>query len=489
MINNNLLKAQTEEVKLRLNNIFESILRRIDMALRGYALTKNQQLLDPYQSALTDNITNLRKLDSLFAVQQLDSTIQQFAPIKIGINNYIEHSKKMKALAEQDSIKAFVRLLNEDKGFDLWKLFSPFYTKTSRYEDSLIRQAIDDYTAAQNRNVVFVIILVAVSIPTLLLLIRRLRNEDKARRTLIQGFEKSNRRFLFDPGTAADQSADAQVIIEESIQNLKKASAFIKDIAKGDYQVRWNGLTKDNEPLNRENLVGDLLRMRDDMRKIKKNDDIRLWSTEGLSKFSEIIRNHQNEKDKLSNEIVRFLTKYLNAQQGSLFVVRHENDETYLELAACYAFEKKKYLEKRIEVGTGLVGQAYLEGGTILLKELPNGYVSITSGLGDATPRILIIVPMKYNQKVEAIFEMATFQTLEEHQVAFLEKAGEFVASAMYAANTTEQTSRLLKQSQEQAEVLRSQEEELRQNMEEMQATQETIIRRERELKTTPDVN
>ena len=482
MIANNELKLQTEQVKFRLNNIFESILRRIDLGLRGYALTKNKQLLDPYDGAIKDNTTNLAKLDSLFEVQKLDTTLEQFSKIKKGIDDYIVTAKQMKLLAEQDSIRDFVRILNEDKGYDLWKLFQPFYEKTLRYEDTLIKQAIDDYVAAQNRNVIFQVILLLVGLPTLVLVILKLGKEDKSRKKIINDFDESIRYYLYNSGEERAKESDARTIISGSIENLKKASQFVKEIASGNYQVSWEGLSSSNAMLNKENLAGDLLKMRDDMRKIKEADERRLWSTEGLSKFSEIIRNNQAQKEKLLDEIVRFLTKYLQANQSSIFVLNEEDDQdVHLELGACYAFDKKKFLQKRVDVGSGMLGQVYLEATTMVLKEIPADYVQITSGLGKATPKFLVITPLKYNEKVQALLEMASFTPFEEHQTLFLEKAGEFVASAIHAAKTSEKTTQLLTQSQEQAEMMRSQEEELRQNMEELQATQEGIERKIRE--------
>jgi putative methionine-R-sulfoxide reductase with GAF domain len=144
------------------------------------------------------------------------------------------------------------------------------------------------------------------------------------------------------------------------------------------------------------------------------------------------VRNHQANLTKLSEEATKFLSQYMNAQQGSLFVLNDETEnDSFLELAACYAFDRKKFIEKRIEIGNGMVGQAYLEGRAVVLKKIPADYLHITSGLGHATPTCLCIIPLKYNDKTEAILELASFHFFEGYQMDFLEKAGEFVASAI----------------------------------------------------------
>jgi transcriptional regulator with GAF, ATPase, and Fis domain len=271
-------------------------------------------------------------------------------------------------------------------------------------------------------------------------------------------------------------------LIEHSIKNLQQASRFIEHISEGQYDTEWPELNQTNKNLNESNLAGRLTRMRDQLKQLKKDEERRLWTNEGLTKFSETVRNHQNNLIELSNEVVKFLTKYMNAQQGGLFVLKEDETESYLELTACYAFDRKKFLERKIQTGVGLVGQTYLEGETILLTELPQDYTYITSGMGGATPGTVVIIPMRYNEKIEAVIELATFGNFENYQIAFMEKAGEFVASALQSVRTTEKMQSLLEASQKQAEEMRSTDEEMRQNLEELLTTQEEMVRRQKEI-------
>jgi CHASE3 domain sensor protein len=484
MVENNTLQKQTEEVKRAWTEVFDSNLRRMDLGLRGYALTKNTQLLDPYNTGKRDMPRTIRRIDSLMVVQKLDTMKDDFEAFKIKLDRYMAYSDEMRGYAEQGNSEEFLKLLNQDRGYDLWLAFAPMYNNVLAYNDSMMEHARSRYQQALNRNVIFGGLLLVLTIPTLIGVIYKLKRESKARVKLLTDFDQNTRQYMFDPGEG--DSSDAQTIIQTSIRNLRKASTFIKSIAAGNYSVNWEGLTKSNEQLNQENLVGDLIKMRDQMKKVKELDEKRIWSTEGLAKFSDVARLNQNNIEKLSNEVIRFLTKHLKAQQGSLFILQDdEGQEPHLELAACFAFDKKKFVEKKVDIGSGLVGQAYLEGNTILLTDVPPGYIHITSGLGDATPTCVIIVPMKYNERVEAVLELASFVKFDQHEVEFLEKAGEVIASSIYTTKTNERTSKLLKETQEQAEMLKSQEEELRQNMEELQATQEDMVRKGKDTKTT----
>lgn len=476
------LKMQAEEVKQRLDMIFSVTLRQIDLGLRGYALTKNEQLLSPMMTGIASNETNLRKLDSIFKIQKLDTSLIKFERIKNGITEYINFSMQMKKKAEIDSMNDFVAMLEKDKGYDLWNLFSPFLNNHTTFENALIAKAQADYESALNLNIIIQLILLLIGLPSLGFVIYITNKEARDRRNLLLELEENNRRFLFEPGTEIAINNPKEVI-DNSINNFKKASAFIKEITSKNYEVQWLGLDTSNRTRNENNLAGELVKMRDQMKLAKQEDEKRFWVNEGLAQFSQLVRNHQANLPKLAEEATRFLSKYMNAQQGSLFVLNDdEASAPFLELIACYAFDRKKFITKRVEIGNGLVGQAYLEGQSILLKQIPNNYVQITSGLGNATPTCLCIIPLKYNSKTEAILELASFHFFEPHQMDFLEKAGEFVASAIIGAKTSTKMKNLLDQSQQQSEQMRAQEEEMRQNMEELQATQEEMERKGQEL-------
>lgn len=474
------IKVEAEQVKYLLNGIFERTLRSIDLGIRGYALTKNKGLLSPYEGALRDHPKNIQKIDSLLTLQNLDTSLVAFARVKVELDNYIATAKQMHDLITNNQDSAFLDLLNQDKGLAAWQAFSPFNNGIAIYEDNLIAKAESDYASALNRNLIVQTILLVVGIIILLTIAQRLKKQSRQRAEVFNTLKESSMKFLFHSG-APDVKDDQSTIIAETIGHFKKASGFITSISAGKYDVKWDGLTESNTDLNKQTLAGQLHNMRDQLIKIRQEEEKRNWSNQGQAQYSEVVRKFQDNTESLCYESVRFLTKYLKAQQGWLFVQATEDDHKFLNLAACFAFDKKKYVEKRIEIGTGLVGQAFLEGQTVKLKELPPGYTHITSGLGDATPNCLVIVPLKHNEHVVAVLEVASFHEFTAEQVQFIERCGEFLAAALFNAQTNDQIKKLLQDTQMQAENMRAQEEEMRQNMEELSATQEEMVRKERE--------
>lgn len=219
------------------------------------------------------------------------------------------------------------------------------------------------------------------------------------------------------------------------------------------------------------------------LEKAQQEEKKRAWATKGLAEIGSILRGEEDLKV-LTEKIIAFIVKYLEANQGALFLLETEDQENlHLSLKSAYAFNRKKHLNRKVEFGEGLVGQCYLERDYIYLTEVPENYISITSGLGDANPRAILITPMIVNDDVYGIFEIASFNQFEQYQIDFMLEMGENIAMQLNSIKTNEKTKHLLAEMQEQSQQLHSQEEEMRQNMEELQATQEQQERQERDLR------
>jgi hypothetical protein len=290
-------------------------------------------------------------------------------------------------------------------------------------------------------------------------------------------------------GPARDGNGpDQEAVVAKLVANLRSVTDFVVRIGQGQYEADLAGITPQNLAANASTLSGALLRMRGQLINVAEEDKRRNWATEGLARFAELLRTQAKDDQSLADQILRFLIRYLEANQGALFSVESQaaetdftvqsTGETTIRMVACYAYDRKKFLQKTLAAGEGLVGQCVQEADTIYLTEVPQEYVNITSGLGEATPTAILIVPLKLDGKVYGVVELASFKAFAPYQIAFLEKLAEGMASAMATLRMQRRTHQLLEASQQQAEMLRAQEEEMRQNVEELHATQEEMRRK-----------
>jgi len=278
-----------------------------------------------------------------------------------------------------------------------------------------------------------------------------------------------------------DEIDQIPVFIDKLFVELNLKAEFANEIKDGHLEYTYNKLSKDdifgNSLLEvKQSLIKSAAEEK--LRKIE--DEKRNWVAEGLAKFADILRKNNNNIEILTYEVIHSLVKYLKANQGGVFLINEENSiQQYLELTASFAYDRQKFLNKRILIGEGLVGSCYLEKQSIYLTNIPKNYINISSGLGDSNPNIVLIVPLKLNDENFGVIEIASFEKIEPYQIEFVEKVAEIIASTISSVKTNMKTALLLLQSQEQAEEMKTQEEEMRQNMEELTATQESLAEKD----------
>ena len=266
------------------------------------------------------------------------------------------------------------------------------------------------------------------------------------------------------------------------IEGLNVKADFARDIGSENYD-------SDFTPLSKEDVLGNsLLTMRDNLSKASEAAEIRRienfqrsWSSQGLAEFSEILRKHSDSLESFSSITISKLTKYLDAKVGGLYMLVDEDNDRHLELVSFYAYDRRKFITKRIEIGENLVGQCVLESETIYMTDIPEGYVHISSGLGKDSPRSLLIVPLKLNEEIFGVVEIASFNEFHDYQIDFVEKIGESIASTIANIKISIKTSKLLEDSNEKSKRLAAQEEESRKNIEKLKEETQKILKQQDE--------
>jgi GAF domain-containing protein len=275
-----------------------------------------------------------------------------------------------------------------------------------------------------------------------------------------------------------DEVGEMTVSLNSLAEGVRTYTSFAKEIGQGN-------LTQSFTPLSAGDVLGnELLSMRDNLKTAADEKNIRDWANEGLAMLGEVLRRNNNDTKGLAEEVLKEVVRYVKVNQGALFLVSEDasTNQRWLELTATYAYNKKKFIKRRVEFGDGLVGQCVMERATIHLREVPDDYVTITSGLGQALPRTLVIVPLVHNDEVFGVLELASFKLFAAYEITFIQKVADSIASTVAAVQVNERTRKLLANSQQMSEEMKAQEEELRQNQEELQATQEQMFRRQRDL-------
>ena len=265
-------------------------------------------------------------------------------------------------------------------------------------------------------------------------------------------------------------------------EELRRVASFAEQIGKGNLNVEYE-LAGDSDILGQAMLSmrANLLKAEAEKEERRLEDERRNWVTQGVAKFAELLRANNDNMEELCFSVISNLVKYVGANQGGIFLLNEEGEKPVLELKASYAYERRKYIQKTIEIGEGLLGACFLEKQSIYMTQLPQGYIYITSGLGDESPRALMLAPLKVNDQIYGVVEVAGFKNFEPHVREFIEKEAESIASTISTVKVNMKTNELLERSKIQAEELVNQEEELRQNMEEMHATQEEMLLKQKE--------
>lgn len=268
-----------------------------------------------------------------------------------------------------------------------------------------------------------------------------------------------------------NKSLGRERMIHQHSSNIKRIVAFAKEIGKGNLDTEF-------ESVNGETILESTLEdMRRDLihtnqREAERNEIIRM-----LGSVSEILTSH-NEMDRLSEEILNFLIRKLEGVvQGAFYVVKsREGEEDLIEMTACHAYNRKKYLEAKFRFGQGLVGQAAVEKSSIVRTEIPGDYLSISSGLlGDRLPSSILITPLITNDRVYGVIELASFRTFTDHQIVMLEEISETIARTIFNVVVSERTHALLQESRELSQELVSQKQQLLEKAEETLQAQEEI--------------
>ena len=274
--------------------------------------------------------------------------------------------------------------------------------------------------------------------------------------------------FYYKKGNLIDEIG---VSIHSLAENIDEATSFSIAIGEGNFDQNL-------EKLNvKEGLGHALQEMRIKLQNVADEEAKRNWSVNGVAIFGELLRKEQAAGfEELSFLYVRQLVKYLQANQGGVYLINFENqNDLHIELIASFAFDRRKHSVRRLEMEEGLVAQCIIEADYIYMDDVPDNYIRISSGLGDSNPRSVLLVPLKTNDIVLGVVEIASFNTFKEYQIDFVKQVAESFAATISTMRVNANTARLLEESHKITEELKAKEEVLHRNSQELRETQSAL--------------
>jgi CheY-like chemotaxis protein/HAMP domain-containing protein len=205
------------------------------------------------------------------------------------------------------------------------------------------------------------------------------------------------------------------------------------------------------------------------------------WLKTNLAKFTRML---QGQRDLLTvgRLILSELAPVVSAQQGVFYMMDGSADEPELRLLASYAYRERKGVNTRFKLGEGLVGQAALEKERILLSKVPPDYIQVSSGLGEAAPRNIVVLPILFEGQVKAVMELSSLEQFNPTHHAFLHQLTESIGIVLNTIEANTRTEDLLKQSQSLASELQSRQEELQQTNQELEEKARQLFEQNEEV-------
>jgi signal transduction histidine kinase/DNA-binding response OmpR family regulator/HAMP domain-containing protein len=255
---------------------------------------------------------------------------------------------------------------------------------------------------------------------------------------------------------------------------LNKVSNVMTDVANGRERLS----TKVDDTAKDE--IGDVAKSFNQMtqsleEQMEREQDL-LWNKSNIAEITTSLSgNHDLES--LSRTFLSKIVPLLDACHAVFYIkaTNSQDRNQKYKLLASYAYKERKHMTTEFESGEGLIGQAVLEKTPILLTNVPADYVSVKSGLGEAAPLNLYVIPILFEGDVKAVLEMASFQSFSTQQQEFVEEVVKGLGIIIDSVMGRIQLARLLEESQALTEEVQAQSEELQSQQEELRASNEEL--------------
>ncbi|MCE9670772.1 HAMP domain-containing protein [Myxococcus stipitatus] len=258
---------------------------------------------------------------------------------------------------------------------------------------------------------------------------------------------------------------------------LRAISDVATAVTKGDLTRSITVVAEGEVAALKDNINQMIVNLRETTQKNQEQD----WLKTNLAKFSGMMQG-QKSLDAVSRLIMSELTPLVSAHHGAFFLMDTDSGTPVLKLTSTYAYRERKHIANRFRLGEGLVGQCALERKTILLTQVPADYITISSGLGEAAPLNIIVLPVLFEGEVKAVIELASFHPFSTIHQLFLDQLTESIGVVLNMIMANMRTEQLLQQSQGLTQELQSQSKELTQQQDALKRSNSELEEKAKQL-------
>lgn len=438
-------QSQYADVNLHSNNVIRESdallisLINMETGARGFALTGKEEFLEPFNQGKQDyekSYNKLLQLTSNDVNQQirLSNVNNQFQTwLKFETTEIIDARRKVNA--GQLKMEDVIAVAQTGKGKEQFDALRSILNSITNEEQELLKVRQDNLARMKSQTTVLLFIggLISVALASLI-------------------------SFL---------------VIRMILQPITTVTNTFREISEGEADLEIRLKVNSNDELgNMSKYFNTFMGKLKELISENKNQS---WLKTGEAELNEKIRGEQGISA-LSENIINYVSKYLNIQIGALYT---RAEEDCFKLSGSYAYSKQDEEDRKIKIGEGVLGQAALEKQIIVINDVPEGYIKVTSALGERKPNSIIAVPLVHNNEIQGIMELGTFHNLESIEMKFINQISIVIAHTLYSAKVRDKMNELLSKTIEQSEELQTQQEELRQNNEELEEQAKALLESE----------
>jgi HAMP domain-containing protein/CheY-like chemotaxis protein/signal transduction histidine kinase len=263
-------------------------------------------------------------------------------------------------------------------------------------------------------------------------------------------------------GTWKDLTGNVNLLADNLTNQVRAIAEVATAVTKGDL-TRSVQVEASGEVAELKDYINTMI---DNLRLTTDRNNEQDWLKTNLARFTGMLQG-QRDLATVGQMLLSELAPLVNAQQGVIYQMEEE-EHGNMVLLSVFAASGANGHPRHVNVGEGLVGQCAAEKRRMLITDVPPNAVPIRSGLFEAVPRNVIVLPVLFEDRVKAVIELATLSVFTASHLAFLEQLTASIGIVLNSIEATMQTEGLLKQSQQLAAELQTQQTELQQTNEQL---------------------